>query len=271
MKKRLIPFAVALLTAITIVTPVTHASGNTEFIHKYYSDGPEKYDKKLDEFKKEAYFVDLNGKKTKTQIVSDDEFTGQKEFNDSKATNPGQISPLFSEDYGTYIYQYNWKYYLPNYESYSMYKFYKGQVTFQNASSSTQPVPLSYSQTSQSQSTWTTTGRIEAEAGFKVAVLAEMKAKIGLEVSYQHTSYTGETIGATVSVPKGRTGYIYRYKGGQYTGGSGAWDKWKVVKATGQATNLGIYYETGNAWGIVKTDDHWKGGDVANGSPLPPT
>lgn len=268
MKKGLIPIAVALLIATTIVTPVTHAAGNTEFIHKYYSDGPEKYDKKLDEFKKEAYFEDLNGNKIKTQIVSDDEFTGQKEFSDS--TNSGGITPQFTEDYGTYIYQYNWKYYVPNYDSYSMYKFYKGQVTFQNASSSTQLVPLSYSQTSSVQSVWTTTGRIEAEAGFKVSVLAEMKAKVGLEVSYQHTSYTGETIGATVHVPAGRTGYIYRYKAGQYTGGSGAWDKWKIVKATGQSTNLGIYYETGNAWGIIGSDDHWKGGDVANGAPLPP-
>ncbi|WP_338554245.1 hypothetical protein [Paenibacillus sp. KS-LC4] len=124
MKKGLIPIAVASLIAATIVTPVTHAAGNTEFNHKYYSDGPEEYDEKLDEFKKEAYFEDLNGKKTKTKIVSDDEFTGRKEFNDS--TSSGGITPQFTEDYGTYFYQYNWKYYVPNYNSYSMYKFYKG-------------------------------------------------------------------------------------------------------------------------------------------------
>lgn len=62
---------------------------------------------------------------------------------------------------------------------------------------------------------------------------------------------------STPTVSPGKTGKISRYKKGAYSGGAGCWTKYKVIKATGQVTNLGSYYETGSAWGICGSEDNY--------------
>lgn len=234
-----------------------------------YSDGFPVQDSKINEFKHKAWLITPDGKKVPSEIISEDELHGKIEYNDIELTNKDSpITPNFIEDHGTYFYSYEWQYYVPKYSSYDQYHFYKGSCSFANYTND--PVPLTYEQNTSCTSTWSFTGKVEAEAGFKVAILADMKAKAGIEVSTEHTSYKGETIGATITIPTKKTGYIYRYKGGQYSGGSGCWRKYKVYKATGQSEDMGLYYETGDAWGIVKVNDHWKGITVDNGATPPP-
>lgn len=206
----------------------------------------------------EAWTIGLDGKKQSAQVISTDELLGKVTYSD-KQNKSGKhgVTPMFYEDYGSYIYSYEWENYVQNYNTYDMYHFYQGQCSFSNRTQ--RDVTLSYTQQNSNTSTWQVTGKVEVESSFKVAILGKIQANIGVEVASTSTSQVGETIGASITVQPNYIGYISRYKAGAQSGGAGCWHKYKVIKASGQVTDLGYYYESGSAYAIVPTDSHWQG------------
>jgi hypothetical protein len=206
-----------------------------------------------------AWIVSPTGKKTPTQVVSEDELKGLVEYRDNTKSNNknGGITTLdFSEDYGTYIYNYVWQSYLQDYNSTDAYKFFQGSCSIENRTGSN--ITLKYIQSESKSNTWSVTGKVDIEAEFKVAMLAKLKANIGGSVTNTWTTSSSSTIETTMTVRPGYLGKLSRYKQGAYSGGAGSWKKYKLVKATGEDIDMGLYYETGTAWGICQNIDNYK-------------
>ncbi|MBJ6363932.1 hypothetical protein ACFOQM_22145 [Paenibacillus sp. GCM10012307] len=199
-----------------------------------------------------AWFVDNNGVASSTPVISKEELNGEITYSSSGEV----ITPSFVEDYGTYIYSYSWQHYVQNSELTDPYRFFYGLVSLENRTGSNQQ--LKYSQTNSVSNTWNVSGKVDIETEFRVAMLAKLKANIGSSVSKSWTQQSSSTIESTMTVRPGYIGELSRYKQGAYSGGSGVWKKYKIVKSTGEATDLGFYYETGTAWGICENIDRWR-------------
>lgn len=203
----------------------------------------------------QAWTIGLDGTKQMVTPISNDELLGKVTHTDTSSISGAQ--PNFTQDYGTYIDSYVWQFYTQSYYNYDQYHFYQGECSFSNKTLNN--VTLTYTQEQSNTSTWQVTGKVEVEAEFSVEILAKLTADVSVTVAKTSTSQTGETIGATITVQPGYEGYISRYKAGAQSGGAGEWEEYKVVKATGEVTNLGYYAESGSAYGIVPTDNHWQG------------
>jgi hypothetical protein len=201
-----------------------------------------------------AWFVDLNGNKTPTEVISKDELKGLAEHVDE--TQNADIKLQFVEDHGTYIYSYVWQYYTENYNSKDMYKFFQGSCSVENGTGSN--MTLKYTQGETKQNTWIVTGKVEVEPEFGVKILAKLNVNAGVTVSKSSTTQSSTNIETTMTVRPGYRGVLSRYKQGEYSSGAGCWKKYKVIKATGEMTDLGYYYETGTAWGICNNIDNYK-------------
>jgi len=205
-----------------------------------------------------AWTEDLNGNITPTETISNEELKGLVEYVDEEHgnfDNNGGVSVNFMEDYGTYIYSYVWQYYTENYNAIDRYRFFQGSCSVENLTGS--DITLKYIQAQSKSNTWSVTGKVEVEAEFKVAMLAKLTANAGVSVTHSWVTQASSTIEMTMTVRPGYTGTLSRYKQGAYSRGAGCWKKYKVIKATGQVTDLGSYYETGTAWGICQNVDNY--------------
>lgn len=252
------------VAALLLGSPATGlAESNDNSSTGVFSLQPTEIDRKFmdSRVKKEpeptAWFVGNDGVTNEVPIITEEELKGLIEYNDQ---NNGWITPSFTEDYGTYIYQYNWKYYTQNHQSTDPYKFFQGSVSLENGTGSN--MTLKYTQTQSKSNTWNITGKVEVEAEFKVAMLAKLSANVGGSVSDSWTTYSSSSVENTMTVRPGYKGTLSRYKQGAYSGGAGTWQKYKVVKATGDVTDLGTYFETGTAWGIQNNVDNYRAVEV---------
>lgn len=115
------------------------------------------------------------------------------------------------------------------------------------------PVPLKYIQTESNQNQWTVTGKVEAEAEFKVAMLAKLKATFGLNIAASKTTYSSTEVEFTLSIPPGKTGKISKYYAGKYSGGQGVWHGENIISGA----DAGYYYELGSAWAIATNETNF--------------
>lgn len=160
-------------------------------------------------------------------------------------------------------YYYIWKKYEPNYRTTDNYRHFVSDVSVRNET--TQAIPLKYTQGTTKVNTWQYTGKVEAETSFKVALIGDIKASLGIEVSTTKTTTTSTTVEfGPINAKAGYTTYIEKYYQGAYSGGAGVWGKYYVNPQNQYIYTGEDYRETGNAWGINDNSTHYKVRETRN-------
>lgn len=236
MRRKTISVLIALAIAMTSSSVFAYdnnsiSKNHDEELKPIFSDIPDKDDLKLINKNKlpapEAWMISADGKKTSVKIVE-------------KEKKNGEISADFVSGY----IQYDWVRYDPKYSSTDQYKHFVNSLSLKNTT--TQTIPLKYTQTNSKTNTWTVTGKVEVEAKFKVAVLADLKGKFGLDITDSWYTGSSTTVEFTMNVAPGKTGKISKYLAGKQSSGAGVWRAHHILSGA----DLGYYYETGGAWGI---------------------
>lgn len=132
------------------------------------------------------------------------------------------------------------------------YQHFVSSVSLRNTTKD--PIKLKYTQSSSKVNYWSVTGKVEAEAEFKVAMLSKLKATFGASISTSTTTTASETVEFTINVPVGKTGKISKYYAGKYSGGQGVWS----VKDAIGGYDKGYYYEEAGAWAIERSEVNYK-------------
>jgi hypothetical protein len=159
-------------------------------------------------------------------------------------TNDNMVSPMYVE--GRLVYTFIR--YDQNVTKSAMYQHFVSYVSLRNTTQD--PIPLKYTQQNSTTNAWQVTGKVEAEAEFKTAMLAKLKASFGLSVSDTKTTYSSTNVEFTINIPVGKTGKISKYYAGKYSGGQSVWSVQDVIGGYPPFT----YYEEASAWGIATNE-----------------
>lgn len=188
-----------------------------------------------------AYHMAINGNIVSTEILDDEDII--------RRPNTG-ISPMGYWEDGYYYASDN-------------YRFFVSQVNWWNKTHET--VTLKYIQRETVTTEWDVSGKIEADAEFRVQFLAALQAKFGAQVTHTHITEKSDEIEAQMNVPPGHEAYINKYKGGAYSGGSAVWYKYYVTPNHDYIL-VGTYIETNQGgWGIMSNVISYTNGSYFRG------
>lgn len=188
-------------------------------------------------------YVDNEKLEEKAWIIDE---KGMKSLVNAKELT-GEIEPKFIS--GRVLYTF--LRYDQNVTKENTYQHFVSSVSLLNTT--TEAISLKYTQQNSKSNTWTTTGKVEVEAEFKVAVLAKAKATFGASITDSHTTSSSATVEFTMTVPKGKTGKISKYYAGKYSGGQGVWTGYDVIGGY----PVGNYYELGSAWTVEPAESNY--------------
>jgi hypothetical protein len=165
-----------------------------------------------------------------TTALTTSPFTGNNIITQEQIDKAASSNDWWSSD-NTYYYEYVSGSYSQTSYSSSAYHFAVGQTQAYNGTSSA--ATLSYSQASSATSSWSVTAQISATAGLKTNYLASLTSTLGLTYASSNTTSTSTSILYSISVPAGKTGYIYAWLPGGYSYGSAQFKEYYYNMYTG--------------------------------------
>lgn len=233
MKKFISAFIIVTIFAINFCT-IAHANEINKNSEGVFSTVPDEDDLSL---------IEQGNQSVKSWIIDEN---GNKKYVTNKIM--GSITPSYVV--GRLVYTFIR--YDQNVTKSNNYQHFVSSVSLLNTTQD--PIPLKYTQQNSKSNTWTVIGKVEAEAEFKVAVLAKLKASFSASVTDSWTTASSSSVEFTMNVPVGKTGKISKYYAGKYSGGQGVWRVQDVIGGYEPFT----YYEEAGAWGIEKNEVNYK-------------
>lgn len=111
------------------------------------------------------------------------------------------------------------------------YHYKVGQTQAYNGTSS--PATLSYTQASSASTSWSVSTQVSTTAELKTNYFQKLSATLGASYTTTNTTSSSTSILYSISVPAGKTGYIYAWLPGGYSYGTANYKEYLYFSTTG--------------------------------------
>ncbi|WP_223070524.1 hypothetical protein, partial [Paenibacillus caui] len=179
-------------------------------------------------------------------------FTGSNLISNGVVLNPAGIGRVHADNYwnsnNSLYYEYIKDSYTVDYSFSDPYHYKVGRTQAYNAST-TNALPLVYTQQDQATSTWSVTTQVSTTAELETNYLAKLGFTFGGSYTSTNTTQKSTTIGTTFYVSPGYTGWIEACLPGAYANGTAKYKEYLYSMGTGTFIATGNTVSNSNEGG----------------------